>query len=94
MVTTNVIGICMTCNNVSTCVHRRRHKQPVWFCEEFDNYLLPKDNRIMFMNDDEFLRDQEEETNQLKGLCSNCDNRKTCAFQKPESGVWHCEEYQ
>jgi len=29
-----------------------------------------------------------------KGLCSNCDNRQTCIYPKPESGVWHCEEYQ
>jgi hypothetical protein len=27
------------------------------------------------------------------GLCSNCDNRETCTYPKPEGGVWRCEEY-
>jgi hypothetical protein len=29
-----------------------------------------------------------------RGLCVNCDLRETCAFHKPEGGVWFCEEYQ
>jgi hypothetical protein len=28
------------------------------------------------------------------GLCSTCENSETCTFQKPEGGVWHCEEYK
>jgi len=28
------------------------------------------------------------------GLCRNCIHRETCSFPRPESGVWHCEEYQ
>lgn len=94
MVATKVIGLCITCNNVSTCVHRRRHKQPVWYCEEFDNYLPPKEDLVLIMKDDEFLGEQQKETNGLSGLCSNCENRDTCTYQKPESGVWHCEEYE
>jgi hypothetical protein len=93
MVSTNVIGLCMTCNNVSTCVYRKRYKKPVWHCEEFDNYVLPKYNQILIMNDDEFLGIQQKETNQFKGLCSNCDDRYSCKYPKPESGIWHCEEY-
>jgi hypothetical protein len=83
----------MTCNNISTCVNRKRHKQPVWYCEEFDNYSVPKDEWITIMNEEEFLGSKEKETNGLKGLCSNCANLKKCTFQKPEGGVWHCEEY-
>ncbi len=29
-----------------------------------------------------------------KGLCMNCDERETCMLPRPESGVWHCEEYK
>ena len=29
----------------------------------------------------------------LKGLCMDCENRKSCTFPRPASGVWHCEEY-
>ena len=29
----------------------------------------------------------------VKGLCVNCAHRNYCMFPRPESGVWHCEEY-
>jgi hypothetical protein len=32
--------------------------------------------------------------NKYTGLCSTCENSETCTFQKPEGGVWHCEEYK
>jgi hypothetical protein len=37
--------------------------------------------------------DENEEV-KFKGLCLNCENRKTCIFSKPEEGVWRCEEYE
>jgi hypothetical protein len=30
----------------------------------------------------------------LKGLCGNCDNAETCIYDKPATGIWHCNEYQ
>ena len=30
----------------------------------------------------------------FKGLCVICDDRFICTFQRPESGVWHCQEYR
>ncbi len=35
-----------------------------------------------------------EEPISFKGLCANCENRATCTLLRPESGVWHCEEYR
>ena len=29
----------------------------------------------------------------VRGLCATCAKRSSCAFQRPEGGVWHCEEY-
>ncbi len=29
----------------------------------------------------------------IKGLCSNCENLKTCTLKKLAGGVWQCEEY-
>jgi DNA-binding NtrC family response regulator len=37
--------------------------------------------------------DNGEHSTKFLGLCSNCDNRETCAYPKPEGGVWRCEEY-
>jgi hypothetical protein len=98
MVHANVLGICTTCNNIITCFHRKSHDQPVWYCEEFDNSDYTVESRVDYsdlQNDDlgESLRVKEKEANQFKGLCSNCENRESCAILKPE-GVWYCEEYQ
>lgn len=27
------------------------------------------------------------------GICVNCERRHTCTVEKPEGGIWHCEEY-
>jgi hypothetical protein len=32
-------------------------------------------------------------TLQIKGLCATCESFPTCAFTKPDGGIWHCEEY-
>ncbi len=37
--------------------------------------------------------DEAGEEPDLKGLCVNCENRRSCLMPKPEGGVWHCEEY-
>ena len=36
----------------------------------------------------------EDEFARYKGLCGNCEDRRSCTFPKPEGGVWHCEEYR
>jgi hypothetical protein len=28
------------------------------------------------------------------GLCRNCARLSDCTYPRPESGVWHCEEYE
>ena len=38
--------------------------------------------------------DDEDDFARYRGLCSNCEERRSCAFPKPEGGVWHCEEYR
>jgi hypothetical protein len=74
---------------------------PKWFCEGFDfngGFISEKiDEDMIFNNPD---RDKINpgipiyDTDKYKGLCINCENRETCNLQVPESGVWHCEEYE
>ncbi len=35
-----------------------------------------------------------ESEEQPPGLCKTCAVRTECKYPKPESGVWHCDEYQ
>jgi NADH:ubiquinone oxidoreductase subunit E len=32
-------GICSTCTYAADCGHRKRSKGPIWYCEEFDNFI-------------------------------------------------------
>jgi hypothetical protein len=84
--------LCMTCNYAATCVRRKHHNGPVWFCEEFDDYQPPpkESARVSAAAD---LAEKEEISPHLKGLCCNCGNREICTIPKSEGGIWHCEEY-
>ncbi|OGC81550.1 MAG: hypothetical protein A2W07_09500 [candidate division Zixibacteria bacterium RBG_16_43_9] len=89
-------GLCLTCQNASTCIYPRNLDQPVLQCEEFDCYETPMERTTV----DKILaiartqaESRPEKMNSLKGLCINCENRATCIFPKPETGVWRCEEY-
>ena len=99
MIYSEEIGLCVTCNNVATCFHRRRHNQPVWQCEEFDDSDLTeekqKDNANMQKVSIEEVNDNyDEHPDNLGGLCSSCKHREVCTYSKPEGGVWCCEEYE
>jgi hypothetical protein len=67
----------------------------VFHCEEFDGgEPLPRKTVGKAEPQRPALSTIEEKNSvRLIGLCSNCDNRGTCVFPKPEGGVWHCEEY-
>jgi len=91
-------GLCAACVNETSCIYPRDPDRPVLNCEEFEMTLRPEPTR----RDDSFVKFVEsllrgsatgEYSAKLMGLCSNCDNRETCIYPKPEGGVWHCDEY-
>jgi hypothetical protein len=83
-------GLCSTCNHAPTCVRLKHQKGPIWFCEEFDNYVSPPKRKVS----EDVSQLKEKTYDRSMGLCCNCKNRETCTFPKPEGGIWHCEEYQ
>ena len=38
--------------------------------------------------------DPGDADNRFAGLCVNCDQRLVCRYDRPEGGVWHCEDYR
>jgi hypothetical protein len=85
-------GLCSTCNHAHNCSYIRNSSQPVLFCEEFDNFVPPVIEAAV-----EAPAPTLEDMNswdEYKGLCVNCDLRETCTIRKPETGIWHCEEYR
>lgn len=99
MIYSEEIGLCAICNNVATCFHRRRHDQPVWQCEEFDDSDLTEEKHkgnanMQNISIEEVDDNCDEHPNRFVGLCSSCKHRKACTYSKPEGGVLCCEEYE
>ena len=94
-------GICSTCKHAPTCTYPRDPKRPVLCCEEFE-IEIGEPQRVKFSGKDLLSSglpsprsdSDEDDSARYKGLCSDCENRKSCTYPKPEGGVWHCEEYQ
>jgi len=91
-------GICSTCKYSKNCALPYSHKEPLLECEEFDveqpvfDGLASAKKPMPVVGAD--LDPEMFNQSKYNGLCKNCENLKTCAFPKPEAGVWHCEEYQ
>ncbi len=91
--------ICSTCNHVHGCVNLKRGDRPVWFCEEFDNYVPVEEktnDETIFQPVQSYIEQDsmEDVGRQFQGLCINCEDRHTCNLMKPNGGVWHCQEYR
>ena len=88
-------SLCSTCRNAKDCTFRKELQRPSLYCEEFEIDTSPSVNTV----EKEKLSptvsvDAVQDSDRFIGLCSNCDNRRTCDFPKPEGGIWHCEEYR
>ena len=88
--------LCSSCRHASTCTFPRDPQKPALYCEEFEIDTPPskKTPGIAKSRPVKPSDAKAEGSPKLIGLCSDCENSKTCAFPKPEGGVWHCEEYK
>ena len=88
-------GLCSTCIHASECTYPRNLNRPVLQCEEFEGEKLSL-KRYGNMKIQRIRKEDIEDLSKstlYKGLCKLCALRDECVFPKPESGVWHCEEY-
>jgi hypothetical protein len=96
------IGLCSTCNNndnnaMPNCGLRMRRGFDAIFCELFDTYSEkdPGSRKDRWDNSrPKTKKSGMTSSNNLKGLCINCEHRESCLLPKPDGGVWHCEEYE
>ena len=90
-------GICSTCNDGKICVSKKTRRGPVWFCEQFDDYVAVKElYETAYQPTDSQDRSgiRADDSLRFKGLCINCENRQGCNYLKPNGGIWHCQEYK
>lgn len=90
------ISLCSSCRHNTACTFQEDRQTPAFFCEEFeiDPRPLTKKAGIEIVESGPSAAAGKDDSSEFIGLCSNCDNRKTCEYPKPEGGIWHCEEYQ
>jgi hypothetical protein len=91
--------ICTTCNNAEVCLLQKNKIRPVWFCEQFDDYMPIVENKNVAVKSPITKSDMRstqstKDSREFKGLCVNCECRFDCKLCKPNGGVWHCEEYR
>jgi hypothetical protein len=92
-------GVCAACKYDPDCIWARNSDRPVLQCEQFELGVASPPPTTARANSPakglEGARSAErEEAHNYPGLCSNCDNRETCIYPRPEGGIWHCDEYR
>ncbi len=96
---TSFNDICTTCNNAKICLSHGNKIRPVWFCEQFDDFVPINKDKTLEANSPILKSDiksikSAKNSKEFKGLCVNCECRFECKLGKPNGGIWHCEEYR
>jgi hypothetical protein len=85
------VALCMSCDHAPICMYRANSSRTMSRCE----YFRQKSNSPPGSQHNEFgYGNKLQSSNGFLGLCSSCENRQQCTFQKAKDGVWHCEEYE
>jgi len=98
--TLNIQGLCSTCKDASTCMYQKTGKQPIWDCDGFytdvgPSVEVPMKTKASLSSEAKSSTTKGNTIAALyKGLCIDCNQRKTCTLSNSSGGVWHCEEYE
>jgi hypothetical protein len=92
-------GLCSTCKYSSQCAVTKAPGQGVYSCEEYEagdgsSHTGRRAKNCAGSTKSMGTDAKPHASSAVLGLCSNCIHRDTCRFPRPESGVWHCEEYE
>ena len=74
-------SLCSTCKNAADCTYQKDRQKPSLYCEEFEIDVCPpaktagEEKSSLITSVDA----KDEDSSNFMGLCSNCDNRRTCA---------------
>ena len=92
---TRKLDLCSTCMHASDCTYRSKSDRYIYYCEEFE--ITPteaKDSQKVAYEQQVEKQEDSDSSFKYKGLCVNCENRKTCSLARVNGGIWHCEEYR
>ena len=89
-------SLCANCDHAPGCILPRASSLPIIHCEEWAAAGPEPEASARFiarLHARETAAQPAAAALQIKGLCATCESFTTCAFAKPDGGVWHCEEY-
>ncbi|HNY65158.1 MAG TPA: hypothetical protein PKM41_06940 [Deltaproteobacteria bacterium] len=89
-------GLCSNCRFMPGCNIRKPSLEEIFFCEEyrFAEAVRKSGNTAPGGKKAKPRPRTLPSGSASLGLCVNCAHRKGCTFPRPESGVWHCREYE
>lgn len=89
------LGICTTCNHAPDCVNVKASSQPIWHCDQFDDYVAPDEKAVpQATKEPDVPEAQSFSTNGVhKSLCFNCSNRHDCVNMTLDVPKLYCEQY-
>jgi len=87
------ISVCSNCASQEECSVLVQATAPILQCEMYQCCSLPRPDSL---GNERIVQDAKPESDDvhLLGLCANCENRQSCKWPKPVSGIWHCEDYK
>ncbi|MBM2813687.1 MAG: hypothetical protein HW421_449 [Ignavibacteria bacterium] len=88
------LGLCATCNSIEQCVSINMRTMPVWYCNEFDNFVKRNGFQQPVNEAPGYLKLASTPDNHFKGICSSCERRLDCNYVSVGEGVWHCSDYE
>lgn len=81
-------GMCSVCGSPGGCTHQQEFKGA-----DFPRETLMNKEAVRALAKKPAEYPSDILYSSLKGLCMNCDRAGTCSIQKPETGIWFCEDY-
>ena len=79
--------LCINCMHREACSICKARTSAIHFCEEYEAATL---QGIQWDNSQPVASPMPPVES---GICVNCAHRSTCKVERPEGGIWHCEEY-
>jgi hypothetical protein len=86
------VGLCVNCKHIKDCISQNIYSRTVQFCELHETYE-PKVYAVNYVKSNNNGAKTPSDLKYSKGLCANCELVTECTIEKPEDGIWHCEEY-
>ena len=86
------MGVCAACKYDPDYIYEALSGGVILQCEQFE-LAFPAQVARPTSARPRAWSGNAKDTGGYAGLCSNCENRSSCVYPKPEGGVWHCDEY-